>query len=74
VKGEATALSVRAQRCQAHYFSATPRKVSLTEPRDAVNAGLAKQTEGRRFAPSVGSLVGGRLIISPMLEIFDTQD
>jgi hypothetical protein len=25
VKGEAAALSVRAQRCQSHYFSATPR-------------------------------------------------
>jgi len=28
VKGEATALSVRAQRCQSHYFSATPRITS----------------------------------------------
>jgi len=25
VKGEAAALSVHAQRCQSHYFSATPR-------------------------------------------------
>ena len=25
MKGEAAALSVRAQRCQSHYFSATPR-------------------------------------------------
>jgi len=25
VKGEAEALAVRAQRCQSHYFSATPR-------------------------------------------------
>ena len=25
MKGEATALSVHAQRCQAHYFSTTPR-------------------------------------------------
>ena len=25
VKGEAAALSVRAQRCQSHYFSTTPR-------------------------------------------------
>jgi len=24
VKGEAAALSVRAQRCQSHYFSTTP--------------------------------------------------
>jgi len=26
VKGEAAALSVRAQRCQSHYFSSTPRR------------------------------------------------
>jgi len=38
--------------------------VSVTEPSDAVNAGIAKQTEGRRFTrkrkspPSVSSLVG----------------
>ena len=25
MKGEAAALSVRAQRCQSHYFSSTPR-------------------------------------------------
>ena len=25
MKGEAAALSVRAQRCQSHYFSTTPR-------------------------------------------------
>jgi hypothetical protein len=27
VKGEAAALSVRAQRCQSYYFSATPRRL-----------------------------------------------
>jgi hypothetical protein len=31
--------------------------VSVTEPSDAVNAGMAKQTEGRR-TPSVSSVVG----------------
>jgi hypothetical protein len=30
VKGEAAALSVRAQRCQSHYFSSTPRKVRFS--------------------------------------------
>jgi len=39
-------------------------KVSVTKPRDAVNAGMAKQTDGRRLAflrkspPSVSFLVG----------------
>ena len=31
--------------------------MSVTEPSDAVNAGMAKQTEGRR-TPSVSSVVG----------------
>jgi hypothetical protein len=29
VKGEAATFSVRAQRCQSHYFSATPRTSQL---------------------------------------------
>jgi len=29
VKGEAAALSVRAQRCQSHYFSTTPRIILI---------------------------------------------
>ena len=29
MKGEAATLSVRAQRCQSHYFSTTPHKVSF---------------------------------------------
>ena len=31
MKGEAAALSVRAQRCQSHYFSITPRNERIRE-------------------------------------------
>ena len=35
MKGKAAALSVRAQRCQSHYFSTTPRKNEWSVPTSA---------------------------------------
>ena len=40
--------------------------MSVTEPRDAINAGMAKQSEGRRLSLRLqlvlSSVVGGRLV------------
>ena len=48
MKGEAAALSVRAQRCQSHYFSTTPRiskKLKLRLKNTIINKTLTYASE-----------------------------
>jgi hypothetical protein len=50
VKGEAAAFSVRAQRCQSLYFSATPRMIRVKNSRIIRRVGQVVRVGKRRGA------------------------
>ena len=76
MKGEAAALSVRAQRCQSHYFSTEPRKpftVIIKMIRKLLSTIERKKSVGQNGIPGEILKIVGDGMISFLTRLLDIK-